>query len=234
MVTNKSLLLFFIATNLSFSGAEPTTVSSPEIMLQEIESATKKNSPETTQASTEERSWYIFTGGPGTGKSSVIAELASRGYQTVQEAATIVIADELKKGEKTPWSENWFEGKLATIMEIAQNNLPQNNLQPVFFDRSPLDPLVYIALYEKKSPTETISKLKNLLSSGKFNPKVFLFNDLGFCKNTAIRHEDVAEMLRIENAMVQHYTLHGFEIIRVPAGTIKDRTDFILSHIKTK
>jgi len=41
---------------------------------------------------------YILTGAPGSGKTSIILALQSRGYDVVEEAATAVIAAEQAQG----------------------------------------------------------------------------------------------------------------------------------------
>lgn len=54
---------------------------------------------------------YVLTGGPGTGKTTLLKELAKRGYQTVPEAARLVIQEEQRKeqgkGEQgiLPWTD---------------------------------------------------------------------------------------------------------------------------------
>jgi predicted ATPase len=41
----------------------------------------------------------IVTGGPGAGKTTLLAELAARGYATVDESARAIIAERLARGE---------------------------------------------------------------------------------------------------------------------------------------
>jgi|GEM_PF-379822 len=176
-------------------------------------------------------SWYIFTGGPGTGKTCVLKELAARGYPTVAESATDVIAQELEKGEKTPWSEPWFEVRVAALMASRQADLVKAGARIAFFDRGPVDPLSYILWYKKTINRQAISALDELLLHGSFKPTVFVFQDLGVCENTEIRHETVAEMLQIEDRLIRDYVSLGFNIVKVPSAPIKDRADFILAHI---
>ena len=175
--------------------------------------------------------WYIFTGGPGTGKTCVLQELASRGYVTVPEAATDIIAQELKDGEIAPWSKVLFEVKVAELMAERQAKLLDLGVEIAFFDRGPVDPLSYILWYKKPVNNDAVSALNKLLASGNFMPTVFVFQDLGVCENTGIRHESVAEMLQIEDRLVRDYESLGFSILKVPRASIKDRADFILTQI---
>ncbi len=175
--------------------------------------------------------WYIFTGGPGTGKTCVIKELEARGFGVIEEAATTVIAQELAKGEKTPWSEPWFEVKVAEVMEMRQAAARQQNKNIVFLDRSPVDPITYILWYKKNLQQQAIKALDELMASGCFKQKVFLFQDLGFCENTEIRHENLTEADQIAQQLLKDYESLGFEVIKVPSASIKERADFILSCI---
>ena len=69
---------------------------------------------------------------------------------------------------------------------------------------------------------------------GGFKPIVFVFQDLGMCENTEIRHETISEMLQIEQRLVSDYLSLGFTVIKVPFLSIKDRADFILKYIGQK
>src|ERR671938_223494 len=40
----------------------------------------------------------VITGGPGAGKTTLLAELAARGYTTVEESARAIIAERLTSG----------------------------------------------------------------------------------------------------------------------------------------
>ena len=42
--------------------------------------------------------WWVITGGPSTGKSTLIERLSRRGYQVTQEAARQIIDEEMAKG----------------------------------------------------------------------------------------------------------------------------------------
>lgn len=50
----------------------------------------------------------ILTGAPGSGKTSVLMALQSRGYDVVPEAATAVIAREQARGDDEPWAQPTF------------------------------------------------------------------------------------------------------------------------------
>ena len=49
---------------------------------------------------------YILTGGPGTGKSTLILALEQEGYATVPEAAEAYIKYRQAMGKPDPWTED--------------------------------------------------------------------------------------------------------------------------------
>ena len=50
------------------------------------------------------RNFYIFTGGPGSGKSTVLEILKNKGYLTVNEVAREIIKNQVRTGgDALPW-----------------------------------------------------------------------------------------------------------------------------------
>lgn len=49
--------------------------------------------------------YYIFTGGPGSGKSTVLNILENMGYMTVREVARDIIKNQVRtNGDAVPWN----------------------------------------------------------------------------------------------------------------------------------
>ena len=61
---------------------------------------------------------YILTGGPGSGKSSILLELRSRGNTIVREAAEDVIRLEQARGNTKPWELPEFQRKILELQEL--------------------------------------------------------------------------------------------------------------------
>src|SRR5262245_17042913 len=60
---------------------------------------------------------YILTGTPGSGKTSLLHALKSRGYSVVEEAATDVIALEHRRGHPEPWMQADFIDKIIRLQK---------------------------------------------------------------------------------------------------------------------
>ena len=63
---------------------------------------------------------FILTGAPGAGKTSILNALAAKGYATVPEAATDVIAQEAAKGIAEPWRHPGFIDKIVALQVRRQ------------------------------------------------------------------------------------------------------------------
>ena len=105
----------------------------------------------------------VLAGGPCTGKSTLVQELASRGYETVPEAASSVI-EPLKGGMffMCPFNSAVFADLQKQIV-CKQIELESkiSGKGMVFFDRSALDSLAYLRFYDVRAPDE----LKNYASN---------------------------------------------------------------------
>jgi len=86
---------------------------------------------------------YIITGGSGSGKSSIIKELQTRGYSCRPEISRTLIKEQQACGGKLlPW-EN-MEGFAVECFSRMQEQLNTQPEQPVFFDRGIPDIIAYL------------------------------------------------------------------------------------------
>lgn len=50
--------------------------------------------------------FFVVTGGPGAGKTSLITELAHRGFHTIPESGRAIIREEMASGgDALPWAD---------------------------------------------------------------------------------------------------------------------------------
>src|SRR5215470_14283347 len=111
----------------------------------------------------------LFTGGPGVGKTTLLAELATMGYATVEDTARDIIAERLARGESAR------PDPPAFAREILRRDIEKYQGQPrsskwVFFDRGVVDAL---GLLEEASPLPT-EMLQAMLSAYPFHRSAFI------------------------------------------------------------
>ncbi|WP_298262269.1 ATP-binding protein [uncultured Lutibacter sp.] len=172
----------------------------------------------------------VITGGPGTGKSTVIEELAKRNFLCMPEISREVTLNARKKGieqlfltKPLLFSEMLLEGRIHqyTDAEIKNNDI-------VFFDRGIPDVHAYMNYISIDYPKTYIHK-SNLY---RYN-YIFLmppWEDIYISDNE--RYENFEQALAIHNHLERTYKELNYNIIEVPTGTVTKRTDFILACIK--
>ena len=88
--------------------------------------------------------WYVVTGGPSTGKTTVINLLAKRGYKTTIEEARHYLSIEQSQGispEVARENNRVFQGNILTLPIQLEASL--NPAEIVFLDRALPDELAY-------------------------------------------------------------------------------------------
>ena len=125
---------------------------------------------------------YIITGGPGSGKTSVINDLAKRGYLIVREAATDVIEEGLQERIKDPWMADDYHIKVSSLMAKRQEEIRNSKESVAFFDRGHLDGITYILLQRRQLPQEVVDYVQSTLTEGFFDTTVFFIRLLSKLK----------------------------------------------------
>ena len=178
---------------------------------------------------------FIFTGTPGSGKTSVIKELEKSGYSVIYEAATDVISTEQAKGIEKPWEEPEFVNKITLMQKERQMN-STGNIQ--LYDRSPFCTYAlgkYLAHWKglefKPSPV-LLDEIDRCLKNGVYQNQIFFFENLGFIEHTDARKISYEDALIFEQIHLDVYKEFGFEIVLVPKKTIGERCEFVLKTVK--
>ena len=91
--------------------------------------------------------WCVITGAPSSGKTSVIDDLARRGYQTEPEVARELIESCLQHGqkiEKVRARNDWLQNEILRLKLAHERR--QDSKQLVFLDRGIPDSLTYFRI----------------------------------------------------------------------------------------
>jgi predicted ATPase len=169
--------------------------------------------------------WYIITGAPSSGKTSVICKLEHLGYRVVHEVARAFIDEELKKGktiEQIKSDELAFERHILYKKIKIEASLPKKEI--IFFDRAVPDSIAYFKS-ARLNPNEPVKKSKLVRYK-----KIFLFERLEFEKDR-VRSEDEVKAAELELLLMDVYQILGYNIVHVPVLSVQERADFILLHL---
>lgn len=172
----------------------------------------------------------VITGGPGTGKSTIIKELAKRNFMCMPEISRAITQNARQNGTEQLFltkpllfSELLLEGRINQYLEAEKKNSAL-----VFFDRGIPDVHAYMNYISIDYPKKYI----NTSNFYRYN-YVFLmapWEEIYITDNE--RYENFEQALAIHNHLERTYIALNYLIIEVPTGTIEERTDFILDSIK--
>ena len=172
----------------------------------------------------------VITGGPGTGKSTVIIELEKRDYDCMHEISREVTLMAKKNGIeqlflKDPmlFSKMLLEGR---VQQFKKAEKLQSKL--VFFDRGIPDVFAYMNYLGVDYPSVFIEKSK----AHEYDNMLFLmppWEEIYITDNE--RYESFEQSLAIYNHLKSAYKELGYTIVEVPFGTAEERADFILAEV---
>ncbi len=175
---------------------------------------------------------FIFTGTPGSGKTSCLKELEKLGHAVIHEAATDVISQEQAKGWDAPWEEPKFLDQITSMQKERQMDAT-GDLQ--FYDRSPFCTYAlgkYLAHWKGIEFTPSpvlLDEIDRCLKNGVYQNQIFFFENLGFIEHTDARKISYEDALIFEQIHLDVYKEFGFDIMMVPKGlTVTQRCEFIL------
>ena len=176
----------------------------------------------------------VITGGPGTGKTSVIAELENSNFYCFHEVIRSMTKDAMEKENLDDYTTNPLlfvsdpeEFNIQILKYRIQQYVDGNSRseKSVFYDRGIPDVLAYMdffkQVYEKKF-TDACKK--------HVYDQVFIFppwKEIYISDNE--RFESFEEATQIHESLLHTYQKYGYNCIEVPFGNIKDRTNFIIN-----
>ena len=170
----------------------------------------------------------ILTGGPGTGKTSIINELIKEGFGCFEEISREIIRDEMAQGSRVlPWDDLMAFSQKVIDGRIEQYNNAIDGIS--FYDRSVYDSIAYLHL----DKIEVLDEWDALGKELTFSKDVFItppWKEIFHQDNE--RKESLAQLTLLHETLIRTYEEYGYNLIEVPKLSIKERVQFILNHIK--
>lgn len=173
--------------------------------------------------------FYVLTGAPGSGKTSVLDCLASRGYRVVPEVARQVIKEQfaakknaVPNGDQAAFCQLTFERSLKDFKtRLAE-------MEPVFFDRGIVDTAGFSQLILRP----LTNALLQAIHKYRYHAQVFIFPPWeAIYSPDDERKETFAEAIAFYRALRAAYHAFNYQLIEVPKDTPEARADFILAQL---
>ncbi|WP_400078362.1 AAA family ATPase [Winogradskyella sp. R77965] len=171
----------------------------------------------------------VITGGPGTGKTSIINHLIKSGFLCYDEISRQVTLQARKEGieqlfltKPLLFSEKLLEGRTQQFFD-AQKEL--DNV--VFLDRGIPDILAYMDYADDTYPDHFVKACETYTYDSIFvlAPWQEIFT------SDSERYENFEQAIEIHHHLLDTYKRFGYNLIDVPFGSIKTRTDFVLDSL---
>ena len=168
-------------------------------------------------------------GGPGTGKTTLINALRTKGYSCMEEISRQITLKAQNEGVDQVFLKDpiWFSDQLLAARKQQFIDAGTVNCPFVFFDRGLPDVIAYLDYIDCDYPEEYIDSCKKY----KYD-KVFILMPW---KNIYVqdneRYETFEQANEIHKYLIKWYASFNYELIKVPQSTVENRVDFILNNI---
>ena len=171
----------------------------------------------------------VITGGPGTGKTTIIDAFIEQGYSCFPEISRQITLEAKKQGIQQLFLERplLFSELLLEGRKKQHQQATNNAANTVFLDRGIPDILAYMhyigdsypAFFDQASREHSYSKVFVL------PPWEEIY------ESDEARYENFEQAKLIFEHLLETYQTYGYDLIEVPRGTVDERLQFILNQL---
>ena len=168
--------------------------------------------------------FFLLTGGPGVGKTTLLRHLQGLGERVVEETHRAVIAEQLAAGSRAvPWDDYAAYCELCVRRDIAKFDAQATQDGRVFFDRGILD-----GFDPRWTPPPN---LMAAAQARRYNARVFVFPPWREIYETdPERRQDWTEAEATFPRILSGLDRFGYQAVVVPKGDVTARAAFVLEH----
>ena len=172
----------------------------------------------------------VITGGPGTGKTSLIDRLEERSFACMPEISRAVTKQAQQEGidqlflhDPLLFSRMLLEGRLDQFTN------PKVDLDTahLFYDRGLPDVTAYLRYLETPYP----KAFDQTCLDNRYNQVFLLPPWEAIYKQDNERYESFDQALKIFDHLLATYQDYGYQVVQVPPAALDDRIEFILNQL---
>lgn len=173
------------------------------------------------------KSFFVVTGGPGSGKTTLIDALERAGFARTVEAGRGVIQDQMEiDGPALPWRDPAAFAELMLGWEMRSYRMAERQAGPVFFDRGVPDVIGYLRLMRLPVPAH----MEKAAEVFRYRHRVLMAPPWReIFTQDAERRQDFAEAERTYEALAETYVRVGYELVELPRASVAERLQFVVN-----
>jgi predicted ATPase len=170
--------------------------------------------------------FFVLTGGPGSGKTTLVEALKAAGFATAPEAGRGIIRDQVEiGGPALPWQDPALFAELMLSWELRSYHAACEVSGPVFFDRGVPDTIGYLRLCGLPVPSHAVDAARKC----RYARRVFVappWPDI-FTQDDE-RRQTFDEAGRTFGSVTGVYAELGYELVPLPLEPVEERVRFII------
>ncbi|HEY4548597.1 MAG TPA: AAA family ATPase [Pedomonas sp.] len=172
---------------------------------------------------------FVITGGPGSGKSSLVNALANVGFSHMPEAGRAIIQDQVAiGGSALPWGDRAAFAELMLAWELRSHREARALPGPVVLDRGVPDVIGYLTLCRLPVPPH----VQRAAEVFRYNRTVFIAPHWSeIFAQDAERKQSPEEAEATYQAMASVYASLGYTLVTLPLASVPERVAFVRTHI---
>lgn len=169
---------------------------------------------------------FVITGGPGSGKSSLIAALSAEGFATMPEAGRAIIRDQVASGgDALPWGDRMAFAERMLGWELRSHREALARPGPVVLDRGIPDVSGYLRLCGLPVPAH----VERAAAAFRYNRIAFIAPHWPVIYAQDVeRRQDKAEAAATHDMMARVYADLGYDLVPLPFATVAKRARFVM------
>ncbi|XAT60644.1 AAA family ATPase [Rhodobacteraceae bacterium Araon29] len=168
--------------------------------------------------------FFILTGGPGSGKSTLINALRTLGVASVPESGRRIIqTQQVIGGDVLPWKDPMAYAQMELGVGLV-TYCETDPTQKTAFDRGILDPLGFLTAIGQEIPEYMHQATRRF----RYNRTVFIAPPWKkIYARDAERKQNFREASATYEAMVKVYDKSGYKLVELPCANVEERTEFV-------
>jgi len=168
----------------------------------------------------------MISGCSGGGKSTLLDELARRGFATFEEPGRRIVKEQLASGgDALPWTNPRAFIELAVRYSIENWERAQQIAGICFFDRGIIDAANYFLRFGAPMPAYVADAIERC----RYHPTVYMMPPWKeiFATDPERRHP-FEEAAKEYQSLLSSYARFGYDMVIVPKLSVCERAEFIL------